>query len=252
VSVPTNGFGSQEPNTGSSYCGFATYVSTTPNYREMIQAGLTSPLMIGASYTISFYVSRANSGSQHLQVATDKIGALFSTVPFSLTSPSPIDNYAQFYTDSIITDSVNWVQLQGTFVADSSYQYIVLGNFFDDTHTDTMNMGQYHLKSYYYVDDVCVAISLEACSSSDAIPLVSSQKNFFVFPNPCSNWLKVIWNDEINNAEIEDLLGNVALGKKIRNEERNITVDISNIKDGVYIIKLRGRISYCQKILIVH
>lgn len=60
---------------------------------------------------------------------------------------------------AIVTDSLNWVRIFGSFTADSAYEFIVIGNFFDDVNTDTliMNGDSICYFSYYFLDDVCIS-----------------------------------------------------------------------------------------------
>jgi hypothetical protein len=55
---------------------------------------------------------------------------------FKYKSPISPDNQAALYSSTIINDTTNWVNSTGAFIADSSYQYVILGNFFKDNQTD--------------------------------------------------------------------------------------------------------------------
>ena len=130
VSIPLNAFGYQQAATGNAYCGFYTFNSPA-TYREIIGTQLTSALNIAEKYYISFKVSLGDPVFNLLDCASNKIGALFSTVPYSLANPAPINNFSHVYSASVIVDSINWVTISGSFVADSAYQYIHLGCFFE-------------------------------------------------------------------------------------------------------------------------
>jgi gliding motility-associated-like protein len=49
--------------------------------------------------------------------------------------------------------------VSGFFIADSAYQYIAIGNFFDDSNTDTSSVGSSSNVQigYYFIDDVWVS-----------------------------------------------------------------------------------------------
>jgi len=64
---------------------------------------------VGMAYEFSFYVSLSGSGGRN--IPCNKIGMLFSTVSYDTNHPTPIANYAQFYSDSIISDTLNWVKI---------------------------------------------------------------------------------------------------------------------------------------------
>lgn len=62
-----------KPRTGKSMAGFIT--STNSSGREYLQAKLISPLVIGKTYEIEFWVSR---NAQSYKNATNNIGVFFS------------------------------------------------------------------------------------------------------------------------------------------------------------------------------
>ena len=134
-SVPYNMAGYQYAHSGTAYCGFAAYSRVGANYREYFTCQLIHPLITGTKYKVSYYLSLANS---FVNLSCNKIGLLFSTINYNLSNPAPVGNYSQFCTDSIITDTLNWVHIESSFIADSDYVYITVGNFFDDTNTDTI------------------------------------------------------------------------------------------------------------------
>ena len=69
VSVPSNMFGNQLPHTGQAYAGFK--LRSMNQYREYLETPLTSPLVAGVAYNVSFYVSLVDNS----QWAIDKLGA---------------------------------------------------------------------------------------------------------------------------------------------------------------------------------
>ncbi len=179
VSIPSNTYGYQQPYDGSAYMGGAAYVQGY-EYRECIRGTLIEPLVVGTKYYVSFKVSLAENQSN---CGSNKIGALFANDQYTDASTLALNlNYAHIYTNSIITDTVNWTTVSGSFVADSAYSYIVIGNFFDNTHTDMLRV-QTSLSisqsiSYYYIDDVCVSTNPVSCNVTDT----TSQSAAFIMP----------------------------------------------------------------------
>jgi gliding motility-associated-like protein len=45
----------------------------------------------------------------------------------------------------------------GAFVADSAYEYVCIGNFFDDMNTDTISLTPTSQFAYYYIDGINVS-----------------------------------------------------------------------------------------------
>jgi hypothetical protein len=84
------------------------------------------------------------------------MGAKFSTDLFYCDST--MSNDAHVFETNIITDSLGWTRISGTFIADSAYSIIAIGNFFADSVTDTLKFFTDFLdQSYYFLDDVCVS-----------------------------------------------------------------------------------------------
>jgi hypothetical protein len=154
--VPANWYGYQQPHSGNAYWGMITYGTGSGNYREIIGSELTSPLIVGTKYNVSAYVCSANC-SMEGGVFSNHLGFQFTTQSYNELNPAPVNNYAQVWFDTIITDTLNWVCLIGSFVADSAYTSFGFGNFFTDSATQFIDlMGCGSMLSYYYVDDISV------------------------------------------------------------------------------------------------
>ena len=128
--VPLNQFDFQNPRTGTAYAGFFNRTITSINYREYVGAQLTQPLLIGSIYYASFYVVRVSNSIQHKNIGSNKIGMLFSTVPFTSMNAIPMNNYSQIYTDSIIVDTLNWIKVEGYLLLILHISILVLEIFF--------------------------------------------------------------------------------------------------------------------------
>jgi hypothetical protein len=160
--IPTNLCGYQYPHSGDAYAGFISYDLTGSPYREYIGVPLIQPTIAGQKYYLTFYVSWC--GTESFVLANNKLGAALSSIPYSKQNPYPITNNPIAFSDSIYRDSLNWSKVQLSFIADSVYSYLILGNFFDDVHTDTMLLGPYPNCAYYYIDDVCLSTDSVLCS----------------------------------------------------------------------------------------
>jgi len=149
-SVPANAWGNQQAATGQGYMATCTGApSVMVDYRENIYTQLIAPLTVGQLYYVSFKISF----TENSQYATNNVGAKFSTVP-----SFPINNSCQLAEPTVITDTQNWTTISGTFVADSAYGYICIGNFMTDANTLVVNACsscQFPHRAYY-IDDVCV------------------------------------------------------------------------------------------------
>ena len=171
VNVPQNEQGYQTANSGVGYAGLIP-LSAAPDYREYVQAPLTSPLVASASYLVSFYVSLADSS----MVAIDRLGAYLS-----VGAVGPVGNYAPLAltpqvespANVYLTNSTGWTLVSGVVVASGGEDHIVIGSFRDDANTSTVpGPGVWPGGAYYYIDDVSVeqqAPVMQACCSSDGL-----------------------------------------------------------------------------------
>jgi hypothetical protein len=252
---PSNSFGYQNPLTGNGYYGLITYLKGG-NYREVIGTPLSTQLAIGTKYFVSMYASLAEDPNQIELIgdASNKLGMLFSTTAYSSTSPTPINNFAHFYTDSIITDTANWTLISGSFIADSNYSYLAIGNFFDSTNTDTLNMNNTALGSYYYIDNICISTDSLTCNQPVGLNNADIKNLFFnSYPNPVSEKLNFVVDKKgFYKVFLIDVFGRIIISKELKFE--NDFINVSQYPNGVYFIQLldKNKILKTNKLIINH
>lgn len=155
MGVPDNVFGSQASASGA-YAGIATRDMGKVDYREYI--GTTVPaLRVGAVYKCVVVISVVEKALY----ATKPPGIYFyKNVSFAGMIAQSVLHYTpqiDFSYAPIITDRVNWVTVVDTFVADSAYTNLIVGNFQNDANTDTLRLsGTAGPVAYYYIDSVSV------------------------------------------------------------------------------------------------
>lgn len=134
-SVPNNtAAGYQYAYHGSAYCGFLAYsLWSNHMWSEYIQTQLIQPLEVSKYYKFTMRINRAND----YNLAVKKIGVNFSefsgtdyTSAKSLDILPTISNVAGY-----ITDTLNWIVVQGVFQASGDENYLTIG-WFGDTITD--------------------------------------------------------------------------------------------------------------------
>lgn len=153
VGVPSNTFGTESPHSGSAYAGFIARPSNPA--REYLRTQLTSSLVAGVSYQVSFYVSLSDAS----QWAIDKLGVYFSVGP-----APPSNGYVLGVAPQVANPSGNyintkngWTLFSGTYVAVGGEDHLTIGNFADDAATiPTPGLGGFYPGAYYYVDDFSV------------------------------------------------------------------------------------------------
>jgi hypothetical protein len=227
-SVPNNFIGYQKAFDGNAYCGFGVYDNV--GSRELISTKLATSLTIGATYSVSFRVSVATNPEAGLGV--DKVGAYFTTYPcgYNVGAP-PIANFSQICSLTMITDTANWTLISGSFCADSSYQYITLGNFYDNMHTDTVVVIPQSNIAYFYIDDIKVYdLGLTCTYSIDQVTEIGQYIN--IFPNPAHDYIHVDIPTGLN-YQIKALNGEVIQRGRLKH-----SADISlSVVSGIYFIE---------------
>ncbi|MEX1132301.1 MAG: hypothetical protein WEC15_03680 [Flavobacteriales bacterium] len=198
IQVPLNGFGFQHALHGEAYVGMLAFgaLSGGISFREYAGCQLLNPLVVGESYDLSFFTNVAFDGSYWSPTqACNNMGMLFTMQPNIWTSlnwpPFALRNYAHLHSTAIISDTANWTLVSGSFVADSAYQYLAIGNFFSNALTDTMNLASDdYVDAYYFVDGVCVRLSGQPCEfiTSIAEPV---EQGPIVWPNPAADLVQL-------------------------------------------------------------
>jgi len=253
--VPRNGFGFQEAYSGDSYCGFLACPSpsqvTENNFREYLGCELEEQLVIGESYHLSFVVSLGLSGFYYnTTYASNRIGANLGFQGYEwLDNPMQIPNYAQVFTNEVITDSINWVEISGDFIADQAYTHLALGVFFDFDSLEIMQMSSdvSSLGSYYFVDAVCLRKSDGDCGLFQS---VEQQKNEFQFyPNPVSSEFK-LKSSQSGEFRLFNSKGKECLSGLVSNNEL-LQVDVNHLASGIYYLIIQAESKIRREKLVI-
>ncbi len=170
--VPQNSGNScfQYPQSGNAYCGILVAACFQVDYhREYIQSKLIRSLMPGHIYCVSFYTNLTDGSNAYIK----PLGAYFDDGSVSAPSffglaiaiPQVYNNIQQ------IDDTINWIKIEGSFVATGNEEYITLGNFFTDVACD---IGFFGSPSFWYslynIDDVSVIdAGLPAFAGNDTV-----------------------------------------------------------------------------------
>ena len=243
VGVPNNMGGFQLPFNGAAYAGVITSISFTPNYREYLGVQLSQPLQAGMEYFVSAFISRGDStyGGEVFDCATNNFGFRFTTTKYEAINfnPGPVDNFSHIHSNDIILDSVNWTQIAGSFTADSAYNSLYIGNFYDAANT---NVNTCTGTAYYYVDAVCVSTNPNTCDITLNLMPLKSKLSPFLYPNPAKDFIS-----------IKNLIGNCnytifnSTGKPIKSgllTESNNLIDVKALPAGFYFIQVNNKHSY--------
>jgi gliding motility-associated-like protein len=149
--IPGTILGYQQAARGKAYAGIITYDPITP-WREYIATAI-QPLEIGKSYTVGVSVSLADKSVW----ASDGLGVYFRQGRDFVRTGDRLPYTPQLSFDGygIISDSIGWTRLEGTFVADQPYDMMVLGSFKESPRNVYLRPGD-QAYAYYFVDSVYV------------------------------------------------------------------------------------------------
>ncbi len=210
VGVPDNVAGHQVPRTGNAYVGLVVFhgnvVNAIPRYTsEYIYCKLNAPMQAGLTYDVSFYVSATFlSTSNAPAYAVDRIGVHFSdTIAYgdSISNNLFLPYHVRSTKGVLLADTVNWMEISGSYIAKGGEQYMYIGNFIDAG--DMLYIEQIYPKtpvpthtinSYYYVDDVTVKSRVKCdtvVSVHDSLLCNKASMQLNVLPG--AN--KYIWNN---------------------------------------------------------
>jgi hypothetical protein len=226
VGVPSNSFGNQVAFDGNAYVGLSTYTYGATNY-EYIQTYLTSPMIAGQSYNISFYVSCADNG----RYSSNNIGAtftqdfLYGNWSYDSLNITPNINYS-----TPITDINGWTLISGTYIASGNEQFLTIGNFYNENLTQIVNINPIGSlgAAYYYIDQVSVTQS----------PLENDdffQQKCQIVPNPVKDKFTILSNQSevITNIELYSTYNKVKSFKPL-----DSVYNIEDLPSGIYYIIL--------------
>jgi hypothetical protein len=211
---------------------------------------LTSTLVIGTKYYVSFYASNADSVDGNS--SSNNLGIRFSTISYSFSSqPPPLNNTSHIHADSIITDKINWTRVAGSIIADSAYQYLIIANFYDDAHTLVDTLPTFLNKcAYYYIDAVCVTTdSVYDANWIGISEIPNHNSEIKIFPNPFHSTFTLHCPQAIINSQLKiyNSLGEIIRQQIITSPNQQIDLEVGA---GVYFLKIEGYPVFTQKLLV--
>ncbi|MEP6645647.1 MAG: gliding motility-associated C-terminal domain-containing protein [Saprospiraceae bacterium] len=190
--VPTNFQGFQVPHSADAYTGIWLKSGVPPDYWfEYIEAPLLTPLVAGHGYYVSFYVSLPEKFC-----ALSHIGAYFSQNLVMHPSQGVIDVIPQVESNTgWLNDTINWMLIEGCFIAQGGEQYITIGNFRSYSNTPLeMCPSILMVTTYYFIDDVTVEEMPVNILDVDLGTNVNECYEYTIDPSVPSN-VQYLWSD---------------------------------------------------------
>ncbi|HEX2898596.1 MAG TPA: T9SS type A sorting domain-containing protein [Bacteroidia bacterium] len=156
--LPYNGYLTVNPYTGNAVMGFLTWSgSLSPNFRELVSTQLTSPMVVGQNYSVSFWI--CNGFTPYYGGGSNHIGLDFSTG--ALTQGGGLSNVVSLVPEYEIPGvffSHGWVNYTFNITATAAWRYITFGNFYNDAATTAtlFYAPAPFFRCYYFIDDVVI------------------------------------------------------------------------------------------------
>lgn len=141
------------PRTGRFMVGIKTFgcQQEVMHCREYLQVKLRDSLIIGDEYYVEFYINPLQESIlvNNLGVAfsVKRVKEIFSVV---LADRPPKVNE----TKVVALPPGKWHKVSGSFIADSTYQHLIIGNFFPDESTRAIKKQAAIRYSFLFIDDV--------------------------------------------------------------------------------------------------
>lgn len=178
---------------GAIICGMQTQLPNVRNYKEYLQGELTSPLIAGKEYAVSFWVTLDCASPQ----TSTGIGAYFSEQRITQQSKERLNVKPQVISYEKITYEAGWTLISGNFIAKGGEQYITIGSYSDTSVISLESLGSHpvtfiaspHIGThvYFYVDDVCVSPAEEKSCDCKKISGQKSNGEYYLFLLDASN-----------------------------------------------------------------
>jgi len=257
MGVPQNGPGYKVPSTGLNYAGYCNWQNT----QEILGVKLCDSLTIGEEYFVSFKIALASdycwtgAFSHHgMKVSTKNLSPQQAGV--TTQTNNIVSNFAHVYSTKVVTDTLNWTTIKGTFIADSSYKYAYFGILFQrPLVTYSVVYGTDIGAAYYYIDDVCLSNDSMACmtgtqnlchvnTNTVVIDTVTTDlkyptnfKSFQIAPNPAQNYLSIDGEFNALHYKIINSNGTTVLIGIINNKGQ---INIESLPTGIYVIHIES------------
>lgn len=172
IKVPNCSYTYQWPRSGNNHLITAPFSTFSSNNRGYPRNRLKNTLISGKTYCVTFYVNLSNQSTHGINAIAAYFGdSSLDTItkctnPITYLTPqvtNPVNN--------IITDTLNWTAVTGTFIANGTEKFMLIGNFKSNANTNTSLTNTTNLPSNfsnYLVDDVSVIeLNLPAFAGRD-------------------------------------------------------------------------------------
>lgn len=152
----------QYPKTGNAFIGatqFCNSPCTAPSIRQYPKNRLIKPLISGNIYCVKMFVNISNPspfGNDAMQMYFGD--ATVDTITQCGLPLTFLNAQVKNPTGNIITDTLNWIEVSGTYTANGTEKYLILGNFVPDASVNStfINGSQPGIWTDVGYDDISV------------------------------------------------------------------------------------------------
>jgi hypothetical protein len=249
LDIPNNYVGFQPIFQREGYIGIVPWVHSVANVREFAGIELLETLKPEARYIVSLRLSLA-----------DTVGYSVRNFGFCFTETQPnnsinnlllLEPQVSYQENNFLDDRIEWMLIEGNFIANGAESFLTIGNFDNDIETDTLQSNsQGALSSYYYIDDVSV---VEDTSYHVGVNELGDERfDFNLYPNPNTGEFTVILGmDEADRAEITvwSITGQQVHTSKLSAGSNVLRL---NVAQGLYIyrVTVNGELKWTGKVSI--
>lgn len=161
--VPYGPFGFQKARTGNAFVRITPYCSNPCSFynsRYIPKNRLRTNLIAGKTYCAKMYVNLENISPYAIDALQILLGdATLDTIKYCAMPLTYLSPQVSNTVGNPIGDTLNWIEVSGTFTANGTEKYLILGNFKSDAitaSTATFTGMSGGIWSEYMVDDVSV------------------------------------------------------------------------------------------------
>lgn len=246
VGIPQGKLYYQYPHSGNAFMELVLYCDDGSGFdfwMHYLQGRLSKTLTAGKKYCVSFWVCMAE-GSKY---AIKDISAYLDngTIDTARWCGAPQTQYTPQITNKggIITDTVNWIKIEGSFVARGDEQFITIGNYKNRLQTTkaTLPTNSYSSSFPYYgmylVDDVSVTECSVGIDNT-----ARKYEEYTLAPNPGKGAItisqSIIEDTRAVNIALLEVTGKMIYHSTLHFKRGNATLDLSSLAPAVYFLKL--------------
>ncbi|NUM51342.1 MAG: hypothetical protein HUU48_09515 [Flavobacteriales bacterium] len=117
---------------------------------------MAHPIILTNVQMALMYISLA----EYSDLMINEFGAYLSTTPITSLNIAALTVTPQVIlkNPNFFTDTINWMHVEGVYIAEGGEKYITIGNFNDNNQTDTLRRYGFSTEeykpyvSYYFID----------------------------------------------------------------------------------------------------